>query len=354
MARRTAAITGATPETLFWTIQHACPLRPPVARELAERTFQQLRGLREWDAAIRQGRVVGEWALHPTALKVPLSEVKGFSGRELHQNFGGAAHSQSCRNCPVNSLASAPEFLASTDDSSNWSLSETETRWAGCFGIWPLWPLELPPHAPSVSADSDDASSQESRSPASIIPWPELPVPFTTQPRWYQYWTQSPLDATWLLPLADALETGLRHPAFMSEQSAATAAGFFWESPRRNLQELVGGLRRAHEQCAEFHVRWQPAGVSDGSVWRVPPQCGRCQAARGPRERPCSVCGDVGNWQAPRERRVLGIRPYLRLCEVLGEPATAALVERACELDFFKRSTTAEPGSDRRRSDRQH
>jgi hypothetical protein len=103
----------------------------------------------------------------------------------------------------------------------------------------------------------------------------------------------------------------------------------------------ITALELAQQNQLRMHLEFVPAGVSDGVNWDLPASCGACNAHRSSRIHPCSICGTEGMWREGRRRKVLGLRPYLKLVDIVGREKTEQLVH---ELQG-RQSKTSQSGS---------
>ena len=304
--KRNAAIIGPTPAFLRWAINLPCPLREIESDNLPSSTFRQLRSLSEWSTASREGRVMDGVAFHPDTRKE--GALLGFPVDEIADAFGGTDFVQSsCGGCPANSLKDVEGC-------------------AGCFGIVKIVDqaeiVQQVERAVSarelysqlrqvfpLGAESEFEAESESRSSPAAL--------------WYGLWINrviTPAAAGVLLPLVENLRN----------RSAE------WESFCISVQQCY-----AHN--LELHVELYPRGVSDGRHWRLDPHCANCKALwndetlwndegdgrRGNQAgKACQVCGKQWVERAEKKRKVLGIRPYMRLEHIFGNEKCEALRER--------------------------
>jgi hypothetical protein len=310
VSKRSAAIVGPTPETLYWAIEHPCPWRKPLDKSLAMGAFRDLRTLRELSLAIAENRIESGIALHPRTRQNDGSAVLGFVVAEVEQTYGGRDYIEhSCGSCPANS-------------------AKANGGWAGCYGWLPLWRSDA----------ADDFTESEFYKPhllhhlvdqaifqtVSQTEFSRIFMP--TKLGWYGMWIKTPWNS-------EQITLGLKILREVLQEPRTTSPEFQTPSPlngertiEENLVALIDALILAADANLPIHFELCPAGFSDGATWSLPSHCGRCRAQR--TEKICPTCGIHGDLQPARRRRVLGLRPYLRLAEIIGAEATEELAAR--------------------------
>lgn len=141
--------------------------------------------------------------------------------------------------------------------------------------------------------------------------WPGL---FSrTNPRWYGWWLQSPLDAERCTALADVLHCATGLSANQIE----------------SLSDLRLGLQAAQQAGTRLFARVYPAGAIAGTQWQLARHCPRCYAEWAlPGKATCAVCGHTGHPADEAKRKARGTRPYFPLARLLGQEQAAAFLTR--------------------------
>ena len=125
LLKRQAAIVGATPPLLRWTIARPCELKDEVACQNPDAAFRQLRNLRTLSVARVDQRIVDGFALMPPEENANSKIVRGFPVNEILELSGGGDRvADACGRCQAN---------VSLD-----RRIDGEHGWAGCFGWLPF------------------------------------------------------------------------------------------------------------------------------------------------------------------------------------------------------------------------
>jgi hypothetical protein len=291
--KRAAAIIGSTPPFIRWAIRADCPLMRPSGpaaqnRNPAQTAWRQLRGVKEVSRAIAQGRSYGGYCFAPLSkaeqvVAVPIEEVTAPLG-------GGQRVSEACRACPANPTPNL-------------------NRWAACTG---LLPLVVPEESLPLTRAAWVKRRQEIERRAAATEGGEA-----HDCSWTRVWSGPALSPAQVVSarrlLLAASDLKVEHA---------------WE-----YEELIAALDHAEQRGMSLWMEPVPAGWSDGQSWSLPDHCRFCGAewlgcSLGG---PCSSCGNTGGHQATRKLKVLGLRPYLQLSQVLGETAARQL-QREYEL----------------------
>lgn len=332
--KRSVAIHGSTPPFVRWAIWHQCPLRTLDPENLADQTFRQLRGLREWSIGIEEGRVFENVCVHPDASLDDPEAAQGFLDREVFDAFGSeSAIRECCDACPANAMRGHRDGI-----------------WAGCYG-WIPGDLEFdletilrgqqPQNDPTIDSQNDKSASRLTSEgmmeqferafnhlctdDPGFLKSTEQVFPFTT-PRWYGWWQSSELSSRQLLLLKRLAEQVVDN--WDAKHFGAECPGGA-ECPSHLIQ-FRNALRRCAEHGLVMHVELVPAGHANGSTWTIAPHCPDCKYAlrsTSQNKRPCPVCGRFGNPQNARKYKVLGIRPYSLLSRVIGKQKTIAAIK---------------------------
>lgn len=289
--KRAAAILGPTPPFIRWAIEAPCPfLRMPPAiasRSPAQTRWRQLRSLKEVARARSEGRVHSGYCF---ASEANLTNVVGVKIEEVTAPLGGTEHVQeSCRLCPANPR---PDL----------------GQWAPCTGLLPLvTPLETMLETEQAWAEQLDWLDQKITAELGhLVALDELARPLN----WQRAWQGRSLDS-------DRLKLAIR----ILDLSVQRFSHATFEH-----SELKAGMEHALRQAMKVWIEPVPTGWSDGQTWQLPAHCQSCGAIwRGPAGGICSVCRSVSSYQAERRLKVLGLRPFVRLSNVLGSEAAKTL-----------------------------
>lgn len=272
--------------------------------------FRDLRALRELSLAIAENRIESGIALHPRTVQNDDEAVLGFIVDEVEQTYGGREYiEQSCGSCPANS-------------------ANATGGWAGCYGWLPLWrsdaadDFNVPePHKPHPLHHLIDQAIFQA---VSQTEFSRIFMP--TKPGWYGLWMKTPWNSEQISLGLKILREVLQEPRTTSPDFQAPSSINGERTIEENLSALIHSLSVAADAKLPIHFELCPAGFSDGTTWSLPSHCGRCRAQRA--EKICPTCGIHGDLQPARRRRVLGLRPYLRLAEIIGAEATEELATR--------------------------
>jgi len=263
--KRQVAITGATPPLLRWAIARACPLRDdePV-KSLPDATFRELRSLR--------AAAVGECEDFVT---------------------------HSCLSCPAN----VP--LNGTNAS--------ELDKAGCFG-WLTFgtPAEsgsnpflklmrCQSNSPNADFSVVEKFQRAAASRIDAIQQQFLP----TSPLWFGVWSAGILSG----PKLELVEKIIGDVELEST----------------GWHRLCQAIRRCRENDLALHTELVPAGFSEGGVWTLQACCAHCGIGRDDSlESVCPCCDSKNRPLRSRRSKVLGLRPYLDLVNIVGEATDAS------------------------------
>jgi hypothetical protein len=278
--KRQAAILGATPEFVRWSIRHSCRLRHDTEIGSIDQTEKRLRAIRTAGAALQSGKVFDGVAVS----RDERGCLQGFRLDDIFHLWGGQVSVQAlCHHCPANlrrhpdengQLAGCCGWLAANDDAMVWrSLVDR------------CWP---------------------DRQPAAIL---------TTRPRWYGLWAAG----HWTTPILDFVIRLFVEIEAVNSPVAVAA---------REFRELLTGCRQA---SLGLDVELVPAGFSTGVVWTIPCHCDRCRAPYSPNDTSCPVCKKGGRGHPEIKRRVLGHRPWVPLEKIVGQQQLADLGRRVKE-----------------------
>ncbi len=269
--KRQVAITGPTPEFLRWSIRQLCPLRADTDLASVDQTEKRLRAIRAAGTA-RQAESVYEGI----ACRRIDGQWKGFRIEEVFGLWDGEAVVQEmCGSCPAN-------------------VGPADVPLAGCHG-W-LRPIDDQPWSRHI----EDTLHESLRL---NIEQHFLP----TRPVWYGLWARGELNSRQL---------SILHQVFSCLDKSDVGR-----------YEEVTALCRAIDVCLAhgqlLDVELIPAGHSDGLTWTIQPHCDRCKAAFGTEQSGCRVCGKAGRGHPEIKRKVLGLRPWVDLSQVIGSDCSA-------------------------------
>lgn len=300
--KRSAAIIGPTPAFLRWAIRFPCAFREIEVDNLPGSTFRQLRSLSELSAAYCDDRVHDGVAFHPD-----VSESKpllGFLVDEIEAAYGGRqAIEFACPSCPANVYRFENRELV--DEPAN--KDEDSQYWAGCYGMFQF-----------DAALIDIVEKSKSNF--------DLSENFhSTQPVWYGLWIDQVFSEEQLKVLAELLSSIDRKELVSRIQGEPN-----WI---RSWTHFVNAVNQSCKNNLELHVELFPEGESDGSTWKLERHCENCKSTLLSNDS-CQTCGCKANSKNMKKRKVLGLRPYMKMEFVLGaqdaqERLTAYLEEKA-------------------------
>lgn len=284
--KRVAAIIGPTPPFIRWALPASCPLvreggTAARNRNPAQSAWRQLRGLKEISRAVAEGRSLAGYCF---ATESTAEHVLAVKIDEVTTPLGGSQRvAQACRECPANPTPALD-------------------RWAACTGLLPL----VTPAATVELTNAAWLSLRDAIERRAIAAGVQLP----SGAGWTRTWTGP------FLPL-----TAIASARALLNQAVDLFARQTWE-----CTELLAALEHAEHQEQGLWLETIPTGWSDGQTWSLPDYCLACGGVwLGSGSSPCSNCGRSGTYQAARRLKVLGLRPYLQLSQVLGQAAAQQL-----------------------------
>ena len=301
--KRQVAITGATPPLLRWAIAQACPLRDdePV-KSLPDATFRELRSLRAAAVGESESRTSDGICLHPDSISADSS--LGFPVDEVFDTYGGEDFvTHSCLSCPANVPL----------DGTNAS----ELDKAGCFG-WLTFgtPAEsgsnpflklmrCQSNSPNADFSVVEKFQRAAASRIDAIQQQFLP----TSPLWFGVWSAGILSG----PKLELVEKIIGDVELEST----------------GWHRLCHAIRRCRENDLALHTELVPAGFSEGGVWTLQACCAHCGIGRDDSlESVCPCCDSKNRPLRSRRSKVLGLRPYLDLVNIVGEANFQQLISR--------------------------
>ena len=290
--KRSAAVFGATPQFVTWTILQNCALRDLVEDNIPQSTFRQLRSLQAVALAKTEGRFLDGICFHPSVDQLPedaFGEALGFHEDEVFAVYGGNAFVESCcRRCPANI------HLTRSDE-------ESVDRAAGCFG-WMAgdlhWDttkrLQTPAHDLVQLVDNALVEMREDSD--------------VSQPgNWNQLWLPGKFHDE-ALPFMAKVFSKVMSDCQIREH----------EQPLQ-LTRISMAVAKCVEHDMTLLAHLHPAGFSDGQSWTISSHCSNCKSAAIEGRSSCERCGSESAPVPVRKQKVLGLRPYLKLKHILGE-----------------------------------
>lgn len=322
--KRSVAIYGRTPMFLRWAIQYACPLRELYPQNLPDSTFRQLRGIRELGFARQASRVRDGVCLHPAANLDSPEEALGFPIDDVLTTFGDAEFIQGqCSNCPANALLPLGNDL-----------------WAGCFGILAAdarFNLNdmLRGNLRQTEAEQPEIVDGE-RSGKGFFNRYDVPRLFEqivkkhdmlgeasqwnwqSQSLWVSMWRDQERTITQWDFIARILRLALEEVQNGGSSAANQSDDRYTDGFVMDLSQLLAAVRQCRMSNLAMHTELVPSGFSDGTRWTIDPHCQICKTRWFDPTQPCHTCQSRGGYQNEIKLRVLGIRPYLRIAEIVG------------------------------------
>ena len=285
--KRSVAIVGPTPSFVRWAIRHECPLRQIDDENLADSTFRQLRGLRELSVARNEARIIEGVCFHREQTQ-DAETVLGFFADEISDFYGGVENVSSCCGaCPANAVQLATE------------VEQVQQVWGGCYGWFP-----------SQSDGHDFVREFENVS--------EENIPFN----WYQVWQTSVWQSDELQRLQKILE---QIPATIENVA---------------LAELSAAVTACVAHKFSLVTELVPGGNSDGLHWTINSHCPDCKFEMSETQKDCPACKRNGVPNRMVKRKVLGLRPYVKLSRLMGDDATSELLARYLDFKTNKQKET--------------
>ena len=314
--KRSVAIFGPTPQFVRWAIAHPCPLRSLDLEKLPDTTFRQLRGLRELSNGVVENRIVESICLHPDSTSTEVESARGFPAEEILEAFGSHEQVQECcGDCPANAVSVQRPGI-----------------WAGCYGWLPangVFQLEV--SSTAVPASEPDGS-------VDLIELMDLAIReldigqeieslfLATVPNWYGIWQKQIIKGNHAAILLRIFNEMVRQVGNQSSESQANT--------NLHLLRFRDALQKSVQHELDLYVELLPPGNSDGQTWTLFSHCPNCKQqaddfdSANPLEQTCTSCGRVGHPHGRRKSKVLGVRPYMHLCRIVGNAKTLELLKR--------------------------
>ena len=274
--KRSVAILGPTPSFVRWAIRSPCSLRQLDVENLPDATFRQLRGVRELSVARKEEREHAGICFHATETE-NVDSALGFFSEEVSDFFGGIENIESCcKNCHANAVSSA---------------HDDDKIWAGCYGWFK-----------SQFSDTEDINTFD-----------YIRAFENVAANWYKVWQTN----TWA---DDRLET--LNKIFSQIEKPATDPA---------LAELTTAISVCLQNDLALETELVPGGNSDGFHWTINSHCPACKYELPESQLSCDGCGRQGTPNRAVKRKVLGLRPYVKLFRLLGANKTEQLLAEYVE-----------------------
>jgi hypothetical protein len=316
-----------------WAIEHSCPLRELFPQRLPDTTFRQLRGVREVGYALSENRIQQGICLHPNAKTSAPELALGFPMEEVLRVFGDVdSISQNCSSCPANALlvedsrllagcfgmlAADLRFKLNEIIRGEFRQSEIADLVTGCGDL--TEEAELRPHD-AVTLFEHVVAVNDLQRECQLWGW-------NSKPLWIAMWQAQPRsERQWRL-VETILSRALDHLGHRRVSAQQEMTGNEGSTMAGDLEHLLEAVRRCLKHALPLHIELVPAGYSDGMTWTIYPHCGNCKATWLDRAKECQSCKGDGRYQNALKLKVLGIRPYLIISEILGLNETKRLLE---------------------------
>ena len=275
--KRAAAIIGPTPSFVRWALRYNCDFRQLDCDNLPYDTFRQLRSIRELSNCRTQSRIIDGYCIHPEFNRDPKS-ARGFPASEIFDLFGSE---QTIENNCGGSKA-------------NCTANDDRETWAGCFG----WFFSQRTKGNWIEKFEEAAECDLSALPeASRI--------------WFRVWQIREWNELRLVQLLGLLDQILGDPCDDNE-----------------MLQFHAAVKTSLDHGIPLETELVPRGNSDGVSWTTEPRCSKCSCEMEPDSRSCDECGERGSPLPAQKKKVLGLRPYMLLKDLVGEAATLALIEK--------------------------
>lgn len=276
--KRAAAIVGPTASFVRWAIRYECDLRQLDCQNLPYDTFRQLRSIREVSVCRRQHRIVDGYCIHPHFNR-DVETARGFPESEVLELFGSRQQIDDlCHHCPAN-------CSAAVDDA---------PTWAGCYG----WFF-------SRNENVNWIDTFQNADGGNLAGFPE------SRHAWFRIWQ----IRQWRSPELQQLD------GFLDQiNGAGDDAGEVLRFHRAVKACLANRLLLVTELV--------PRGRSDGISWVIEPHCSICHCEMKAESRKCGECGTSAAPLPAQKRKVMGLRPYMLLTDLVGTEATRVLIKK--------------------------
>ena len=281
--KRLSEIVGATPMFVRWAIGQTCEMRDELDGSDPFAVEKQLHAIKTAASAIHENRVIDGIAMHPTAAEpeTSVSNALGFPVEESFVAYGGMERvGKACHQCQ----ACIP--------------TNGESIPANCYG-WLILDLD------------DGKLSKKLADVSNSFDWHNINLK-DTKPKWHAMWLQR-------YPLPDQLSNIEK---FVQKLNEATCDSY------QDWVIFAAAIARCRKHNLKLFMDLVPAGFSDGVYWSIGPYCPECMHAQDETDNNCFVCGRFGKPHPIKKRRSKGLRPYLRLMQLVGSKTTGELLNK--------------------------
>ena len=277
--KRAAAIIGPTPSFVRWAIRFDCTFRSSDCDNLPYDTFRQLRSIRELGVGYQRNQVIDGICIH-AELNTDSKTARGFPVDEVHDLFGShEAIDRTCGSCPANVWIAA-----------------SNAAWAGCYGMFF-----------SIVNDIDWINKFEQVSPGHHRDFAK------STRMWFRIWQTECWDRKNLLPLQNLLaEIRQRESGWKDDE----------------LNRFDNAIQCCIENQLELQTELVPRGHSDGVTWVIEPCCSNCHCEMKLTANECDECGQAKRPLPAQKKKVLGLRPYMQLSNLIGDEQTTRLIKK--------------------------
>ena len=279
--KRAAAIIGPTPSFVRWTILQPCPFRQ-IDDSHPYEAFRQLRNLREVSLGLIENRVQQGFCIHATQNQTA-EEARGFPVDEILAFFGTQDEIENtCGQCAANAAKHR-------------SLNAPETQWAGCYG----W----------MRSEQDSINLVNIFNSIAVDHFIGLPP---AKQNWFRVWQNERWQEDQLAVLNRLLQ---QLPLSIIDKHG-------------DLADFCDAVATCHNNQLDLATELVPAGISDAIHWKIEPHCSICKFESARSQDRCEQCGQTGTWTASSKRKVLGLRPYMILKDIIGSKQTEELIKQ--------------------------
>ena len=282
--KRAAAIIGPTPSFVRWTILQPCPFRQIDDNNQPYDAFRQLRNLREVSLGLIENRIQKGFCIHATQNN-SADSARGFPVDEILTFFESQKNVENtCGNC----IANAAKYRIANPPA---------TQWAGCYG----W----------MRSEHDSISLPEVFNTIPDDHFEGLPP---ANRNWFRVWQTE----IWEKKQLEILNRLLQQ---IANSSSIT-------DPFGDWDDFCDAVSICHKNQLKLATELIPSGCSDAIQWKIEPHCSICKFESTQPTNQCEQCGVTGSWTACSKRKVLGLRPYMILKDIIGLEQTEILLKQ--------------------------
>lgn len=240
---------------------------------LPDATFRQLRSLRELSLGKIEKRIREGICFHSN-LVADVETARGFFVDEVADFFGGEARIRDCcRQCPANAV-----------QLSRGNQTGEQEVWAGCYG----W------------------------LPANYQSWDYVVEFRLINSNWYEIWQREHWQDNVDLQ-------NLQNTLIAIRQKTDGDS---------NLEQLIVALETCMSNEMILETELVPGGNSDGTHWTIRSHCPACKFEVAEDITRCPECGKRGSPTRSMKKKVLGLRPFVRLTHLVGKETTVRLLRQ--------------------------